>query len=426
MKSLDLFMRQSRFDLIYKYLYAKNMDNSFIRNAYIESIYAFNNFNEYEWKDGAQLRVKSSCYDFLTQFDSMIHRFSHDNIQGGQISVPVSSNNYLLNGAHRLSILASLQKDVEVIVDNQNNMRNGWEYDFFKNQGMPQSIMDFGALEFVKMNPYSHIINLFPLADIKYDYQVEEILNRNGFIYYKKTIPNITYNAMVNLKKMHYSESGSYERWVGSDSDKFSGAQNHAKCSLGNGGSLRVYVFVCEDKNKLRDIKHEIRGIYNLGNYTVHINDTHTSDIELAQTYFNENSLHLINHLRYEQDDCELNCKIIEFKKRIHDINGNLDDFILVGSVPLNAYGIRKSRDFDFLAKDMEKGNKISDKMFSMHDSQLKYYPTDKRQMIENPKYHSFYKGVKILSLDTLLQMKQARNEQPKDVNDSNLIRSMI
>ena len=114
------------------------------------------------------------------------------------------------------------------------------------------------------------------------DNEVVKILEKYGFVYYKKEI-NLTFDGYVNLKKLSYGSFWDRESWIGNVENKFAGAQAHAKQSMGN-NPLRAFVFVCDDLQKVIKSKAEIRDLFNLGNYSVHINDTREEAIWLAET----------------------------------------------------------------------------------------------------------------------------------------------
>ena len=133
-------------------------------------------------------------------------------------------------------------------------------YSMFKSRGLSEYIMDYGALNMVKINPNAYILNVFPVADKEKDREVEEILAKNGIgIYYKKEISGITFNGMVNLNKMFYRKSGKYDSWLGSEIDGFIGAKRHAKRKWRAGEKFRTYVIFCNSLDKIKDVKRQIR-----------------------------------------------------------------------------------------------------------------------------------------------------------------------
>ena len=90
---------------------------------------------------------------------------------------------------------------------------------------------------------------------------------------------------------------------------------------------------------------------------------------------FNENSLHWLNHCKFEKDNNRFNQLVDDFKKYVARIGNNTDDYVLVGSCPLDAYMIRQSKDIDFFFKGK---SQASEGLFHPHDSQEKFYQIDK------------------------------------------------
>ena len=416
-KALDLFLKQKRFDLIFKYIYLKNKDKkiNFFEDLYAEHIRAFNGFDEIEPSDGAQ---KKSREDFIKSFNKLYDNMSKKGFDKKLGIIPIGDNGEISDGAHRLTCAAVLGLDVELKEDHRNDL---YDYKFFQNQNINPDIADYGALEYVKLNPYAYIVNLQSIISTEYDSQVEKILEKYGFIYYKKDV-DITFNGLVNLKKLSYGSFWDRESWIGTSENGFAGAVYHAKNSFGK-NPLRAYVFVCEKLSDVLAAKSEIRALFNIGNFCVHINDTREEAIALAQTYFNKNSLYMINKRPYQYEDCRFDDMIEELRNTSQNTGIDLNDICGGGSTPLDVFGLRKSDDFDFLYC----GNKnfdIQTETLSNHDSQLVYYPYSKQEIIMNPEHHFYYHGIKIITLDVLYNMKQKRHEVPKDIKDCKMIKS--
>ncbi len=439
--AFDLFLKQKRFDLIFKYLYLKNKskdiktqtllslifdmfhrkdDNifDFYTDLYVKHIRAFNGFHEENPSDG---KPKESKEDFINSFDNLYKNMSKKGFDKKISMIPVGENGDIVDGAHRLVCAAFLGLDVDVI---RVSRANTFNYQFFQKNGLDPCFADYATMEYVKLNPNAYIVNLQPITPTSFDWPVEQILEKYGFIYYKKNI-NVTLNGLINLKKLSYGSCWEKNStWIGTPDNGFAGAVNHAKKSFGN-NPLRTYVFVCDDFQKVVAAKSEIRALFDVGNYSVHINDSHEEAIALAQTYFNKNSLHMINNRSYLYENTKFDDMVDELHK-ITKYNGiDLDDVCGSGSTPLDIYGIRNSKDLDFLYYG-QKTFDIKTETLANHDSELIYYPYSKQEIILNPKCHFYYRGVKFITLDVLYSMKQNRHEFPKDINDCDLIQKFL
>ncbi len=406
----DLFLHQIRFDLMFKYLYLKKQQayggfTDFFKDLYIEHERVFNNFYE-------ENPEKCTCSDFIEDFDNLYSSIKNRGFDR-EHPILVDKHNQVVNGAHRLTCCFLENIDVETSEYNKYFDNKRYNYDYFRKRFIDSTYADYTALEYVRLNPHAHIVNLQPVTSPEFDNIVENILEKYGFIYYKKNI-FLSFNGLINLKKLFYGK----DEWIGNIENDFKGAKKHAKASLGP-YPLRAYIFVCDDLDNVRKAKEEIRDIYKIGNNSVHINDTHEEAIEIAECYFNDNSLFLLNNRRYNYESKRLDKLISILKSNC----GSSNNICCAGSSPLNVFGIRESSDLDFLA--IESIN-INDDLISEHkDIWETYYPKNKYEIILNPKNYFYYKGLKFITLDILREMKENRGEK-KDLQDINLIKSFV
>ena len=105
LNAFQLFLKQKRFDLIFKYLYLKYPENKFVKSAYIENIRAFNGFYEVEPSDGA---AKNSAEDFINSFDGLYKSIKEKGFDSTLGTVPIGNNGEISDGAHRLAVCAYL------------------------------------------------------------------------------------------------------------------------------------------------------------------------------------------------------------------------------------------------------------------------------------------------------------------------------
>ena len=413
--ALDILLHQKRFDLMFKYLYAKN-PTAYHRWMYVEHIRAFNGFHEMNPSDGIP---KESEEDFVSSFDALISSLKKYEYSAESAPIPVGPSGEIQDGAHRLAICAALGLSVRLENCDADYL---FDYRMLLRMKTPIEIMDYGALEYVKLNPNAYIVNLQPVTSTEYDDVVESILNKYGYVYYKKIV-NLTFDGLVNIKKMSYGSFWDREEWIGNAKNGFAGAYTNAKLSYGV-SKMRVFVFACEDFERVLKAKAEIRALYNIGNYSVHINDHHDEAVWLAETYFNANSLFAINNRPFAKDDKVFDDNVEYLKSTAQKLGVNLDDVCGAGSTPLNVLLIRHSDDMDYLSRDEHLN--IEDDIISPHDSQLRYYPYSKEEIITNPANYQYYHGLKLISLDVLYRMKHNRGEMPKDRRDCRMIQKLL
>ena len=164
-------------------------------------------------------------------------------------------------------------------------------------------------------------------------------------------------------------------------------------------------------------------------NYSHHVNDHHWETIELSRVFFNSNSI-------YASNNCVSNYKCISFsnkyKKYYEFINnnkwGDINDFCLNNSSILSQYGIRQSRDIDYLHNVNFNINKqIPEEEISSHNYVVKSECNiNINDLIYNPKNHFWYKNIKFSTLNKLLEFKKEQRNNAKAKNDILLIEKYI
>lgn len=413
-----LFLLNNRFDLIFKYIFIKYFEiknTNFFKDLYFNSIEAFNDFYEY---DGSKISKEDFYESFINLIDSIKNNGFNENLG----VIPVDENYQILDGAHRLAICAFY--DVKVPIVKAKNKSRNFNYDFFNKRNLHFKDQDFGALEYVKLNKNAYIVNLHSITNTGHDDEVENILNKYGFVFYKKNV-YLNPNGYLHLKLISYGfrNWNRMESWIGDYNNNFFGARKHVNLTYGN-NPLRVFVFVCDDIEKVKLAKSEIRDIYKIDNYSVHINDYHEEAIELAQLYFNDNSIHFVNNMNFIKND-KFNNLFDHFKNYILTNNLNADYFCIDGSSVMSLYGIRELGDLDFLAYN-NNSIKINHKNISLDNEKLIYYSHTLEDIIFNNNYHLYYNGIKFISLEVLKKMKENRKENPKDLTDIELINFVL
>lgn len=413
----ELFLKNRRFDLIYKILFLEHINSTketfeYYRNLYLKSIEVFNGFYEKE-------PPKNSAQDFINSFEETYNSIKKNGFNI-DFAIPVSKEGHLYDGAHRLSIAYLLNIDVPIkIIDEKNEtdtrhtkksipIEYAFDYHFFKKRGISTELADIGALEYVKRNKKAHIVQLSPIISSRFDAEVETILNKYGFVYYKKDL-RLNYNAIVRVKQINYGN----ETWAGDYTNKYRGLKKHAQKTIGL-WKTRIFVFVCDSLDKTREAKNEIRALFNYGNHPIHINDTHQEAIALANIFFNRNAVDLIKSTSYMYDNrISYYSNLLKEYEKIYNID--LNSFCVSSSSVLSIYGLRKAADIDCLSLD---DKVVKYKGISSHTSEKKHYPHSFEIIITDHRYHLVVGQIKFASLKIIKKLKAHRHEFPKDYKD--------
>ena len=406
----DLF-RPNRFDLPMKYLYAeyrdRNINSNFGLDMYKEHLRLWNGFKEYN-------RPEKNTFDaFKKEFDDILDSIKENGFDGNKSKIIIDSNEELLNGAHRTTACTLYNREAEFHIGQiYQDGQLDCGYKMFQDMGLNQIYLDSSALQLSRMNKNLFVVSIFPSA-VGHDTEVENILNNNGTIAYKKIV-NLNSNGAFNLmRQMYYGEA-----WAGGWDDNFGGFRDKARLCFTNSGPVRVYLVEFDNVDLAQSIKLQIRDIYKISNHSVHINDTHEETIRLSRVLFNDNSIHFMNNsnlLPYQNFQEQLNY----FKNWIIQNGLDIEDYCVTASSILSMYGLREGNDLDYLHNGSEiQGHNM---VHSHNEYGTDKYHTHRDDIIYNPVNHFYYDDIKFASLDVVKRLKEKRGE-PKDFIDLELI----
>ena len=377
-------LTHKRFDIAIKYLYASNLSSDYYKKVYREHLDIWNGFYEKNPR-------KSGFEDFDNAFKSIINNVVNE-------PVPVNNEGHVANGAHRLAAALYHQRPINTRNTNDNeNYPIECDYRFFIKKGLSQAILKRAALEYAKLKSNTHIICLFPIAHTRIQEVMNIISEYCNIFYHSSNVLNS--EGQLNLMKEIYLDDG----WANEEGIRKKGNQ----CFR---GKTNITFVLVDAKNleTVKEMKNKIRSLFNVGNHSVHINDTHEETVRIAKTVFNDNSIHFLNNRK--------NVSFPNYKKLIADMKPN-DNEVITGSTILSLYGLRDCKDIDLIY--------YKDPPTDSHNQYLEtHYKLTLDDIVNNPRYHLYYNGFKYVTLDVIKNMKKLRNE-PKDRIDVKLIESL-
>jgi glycosyltransferase involved in cell wall biosynthesis len=401
-KALDL-LSPKRFDILAKYLYAKgranNYDSQFHLDVYREHLYAWNKLH-------SDFDKKYGLDDYVNSFDKIIDSIGKKGFDSTISQVPIVAGKSIspLNGAHRVA--AGILHNKTISCKKGEDKKDGMlcDYNYLKSCNLDSYWMDMMALEYAKLKDDTFVVSLFPSCSNTKDEEVREILKEVGEIVYEKDVQLNKSGGLLYTIEMYQGEP-----WIGNWNNRFHGANNKSKL---------CFMKFPKDEQTLRDIKTRIRNLFNIGNHSVHINDTHEETVRLCKLVLNDNSIHFLNNCRFEFIQ-SFESQLQYFKNFINTNKLNIDDYCITASSVLSRYGLRPGDDLDYL----HRGDKIlgHDLIRSHNEYSKGRYSTTIDDVVYNPKNHFYYNGVKYASLDIVKQLKLKRAE-PKDLVDVKLI----
>lgn len=400
-----------RFDLAVKYVYLTQKDThptlKWHKKIYFEHIKAFSG-GKFKEEDGS----KKDFDDFLKNYHQLEEAFKSGIFDASSNIIPFK-NGINADGSHRISLGAFYSLPLKGVSLPQ-LIEPNYNYVFFRDNKQPEWVNDFVFLQNVLSNDDIRIIHVHPKAKIKHD-QILGILLRHGII------PE--YHKSIHLSKFAHGlvvrELYKNEKWIGNHKNNFVGAFAHAAQSYTAKKPLNVYFIKESNTEILRNIKNEIREICNIGNFSVHINDTYTETLNLAKIFLNEESIFFLNSCFNNTTFWEAD-EFIDYLK-YKSYSKNFPDYVLTGSFPLSLIGLRKNKDIDFICS--EKDISIIKSIFKdadCHNEYIQQFGLDHKDIIYNPVQSFFWKGIKFISLKNVWHLKNQRKER-KDYLDKYL-----
>lgn len=133
---------------------------------------------------------------------------------------------------------------------------------------------DKKALNYCKQNSNSYVAIVWPIAEGK-DREIESVFNSFGKIIYKKQIIINPSLAVSILRKAHPSVGNMSEhlKWYFPKKDIFK-------------KPVRLFIFECSSIEKVLKCKYAIRKLFNLQYRSIHVNDTYSETLDLANIFF--------------------------------------------------------------------------------------------------------------------------------------------
>jgi hypothetical protein len=209
----------------------------------------------------------------------------------------------------------------------------------------------------------------------------------------------------------------------------FNNNRNHINNIEKRGGLNNLYITTkakreCREVLAKNNCVKEVKGL-NDRNYSHHVNDEHYETVELSRIFFNKNSMFAINN-------CDINFKCKSFndkyKRYVKFINdnkwGNIEDFCLNNSSILSQFGLRQSRDIDYLHnQSFEIAKQVPEPEISSHNYVVKSVNSNINinELVYNPNNYFWYKNIKFCTLEKLLEFKKQQTTD-KAKNDVKLL----
>lgn len=400
----------NRLDLAFKLFYLDNKDklNELAEKVYYQDIKSqtLGSFEEFGNDK------KNSFKKYIREFEYTYKNIKNNGFDENKTIIPLSEIGTIINGAHRVASAIHLNEQVTCIDTKLPIMT--CDYKYFYERNVSEDVLDVVTQKFVEHAEDTYIAFLWPSGKGS----KSEAEDKFSSIVYKKKI-SLTANGAFNLLYELYKHMD----WVGDKSNGYKGIQQKLIECFPFFEPFTVIVFQAKSLEKVREIKEEVRKIYDIGFSSIHITDTKEEAIRISRLILNENGLHFLNYAKPSKIDF-VNKELSEFKSFIASNNIDSNEILIDSSFVLSLYGLREAKDIDYLLDDNNK-IKFLKKDYEEHDSELKYHGVDKLNLLYDQYYHFWFNDLKFISFNQLYKMKKNRAEE-KDNNDCKMMEALI
>ena len=249
----------SRFDLFAKLYYIKNRKENptEAEKIYKEHIKAFNPDLREPGRDD-----KNGLDDFVSSFNQLIDQFDSQDFNTNISLVPVTEDDVILDGAHRVAALAYYDRKVGIARCKDVKPKADFDFQYFKNRGLSWDTMDVIANEMMHWVPKMYVACLWP--KMKNKTQAVSIIEKKFDVVYEKSLKVNLATFKLLIQRVYDSQP-----WANAPE---SVCHKSLQCYDFN-GQISFLFFVANSLEEVLAVKDEIRGIYGAGKHSLHITD---------------------------------------------------------------------------------------------------------------------------------------------------------
>jgi hypothetical protein len=386
--------------LAYGEAYLSGSVNGWRAAQYREHIRAFNNFNE---PDGAGKQGEAAFFDAFHR----ILRAEANDVPSSLNVIPVNERQMILDGAHRLARAYLRHEPVHLVHFEEAKHAPHYDYRFFQKRRLDADVADSLAFEYGLRNEAAHSLILFPSATRRMA-DVGKLLENYFQVFYHKEI-RWTERAPHNIIATLYDG----EPWLGSFEDGFAGALWKQTCCFNRRRPAHFYIVTTQLGISIIDAKKQLRSLIGLENHSLHSSTSKAEKIRMMRLFLNNNALHWANNAvpSYPKS-------FINFLRDYRQVKEASVDACLTGGAVYAAYGMRDVGDLDYVAarplRPFLGGEANNEPLAAL----LRPLGLGIRHVMEDPRYHFYYFGDKIMALRLCLQIKIRVRKQIRDVVD--------
>lgn len=269
-----------RFDLFAKIYYIahykENTDHAL--RVYVEHIKAFNPDGKEPGRDD-----KLSIEDFVNDFNDLISNLRDNDFDKSISIIPVDSNGVILDGAHRVAVLAYYNKEITIAKFKNVTAKANFDYQYFKKRGLSWLTMDEVALEMLNWLPNVHVMCIWPNMNENQKGLIRSTLENEQTVVYRKQL-KVSFKALSKFVKQIYKD----QEWTKSTE----AVNDKALRCYGKGHILELIFFVFQnDLDHLITYKERLRSNFNKSKDSLHITDNAKETKNIGELTLNKTNL---------------------------------------------------------------------------------------------------------------------------------------
>lgn len=430
MKPEGLFTFE-RLDLVVKYKFAemfhRGVHDPFVKTLYTKHILerVGDKIAAGKFPDG-----KKTVEEYVKTFKDLYLNIKTNGYHPDSFIRIAESNGslYPTEGAHRTSICRLLGLEIPAKLTDRKHLH--WGIDSFKKPLISDKELNFILYNYFFLKDTARVFVVFPPA-VGYADQIKEKINSQYKIKHELNLHLDEDCQLKNLLREMYSNDrvDVYKR------DNCSILKKYNIIKEGKSHHFLILFAEANTTEKKQDVKKEIReelsGSVSVKDFiTIHASDSIEEKNSLLNVFLNQNTLF---HIRTINEGSELVDSLL--KDYLLTLNKyNIKDSIVVGSTPLDLFGLRKTTDIDFCLSEQERKEKgfdrnpkklgVSTDIVSQKPNYLRGEISD-YALMTNPNYYFVYRGLKFATLEVMKKVKSILNRK-KDVKDCLLIDDFI
>ena len=385
-RRVDIYVKMK---LAEAWLNSDSEREKYYQDLYLETIKIFTKNTFIEPGDSN----KSSAQDFIDSFKTLFFELQENYDEDFQY-VPISGNNTPLDGAHRIAILALLNRRVKTVVINEIEAEYGLKY--FDKHGATLEVTQKLAAIALDFDQNLRVAVVWPNGAHKY----QDIVKEYG--------DSLVYTYSLNLNKSGINTlcaiAYKNEAWTGRVDEDWQGAKRKGKHCFKFGQPTKFMIF--ETRGEARDIelKESIRKICGGGKHSIHSTDNVEETKDIVKITLMPFAKVILNKLRLKT---VAKCiKSIDVDYKNHSV--------FTGSIALELFSMREANDIDIITLD-ENFKQSED--VGLHNAYMHWYPSDVVSYFEDSTLTYNIMGYRFISLNEILGFKTNRDEN-KDKRD--------